>query len=266
MNDVELRHHGIKGQHWGIRRFQNADGTLTAAGKKRASKLEAKYEKLTGKPIQSAAKSDGSSKKKDERSTEDIKSETARLTAINDNIRAKQTYASLTKTKEREISKGKEMAGKFIEKMVDKAGDSLSKAAGKAIDKYLDKALETPADKKAKEKKKASEDLEYETSILEKQARQSNARETLAKNAKAAADRAYENSDEAVNKRREADETTHWVNMQKQSNAKRTIEANEKMIRDMREEEYRKRKERIDAAVNVMNQIPVAQLPPPRGD
>lgn len=30
-----LMHHGIRGQKWGIRRFQNADGTLTSAGQKR---------------------------------------------------------------------------------------------------------------------------------------------------------------------------------------------------------------------------------------
>ncbi len=30
-----LAHHGIKGQRWGVRRFQNEDGTLTAAGKKK---------------------------------------------------------------------------------------------------------------------------------------------------------------------------------------------------------------------------------------
>lgn len=34
----ELYHHGIKGQRWGIRRFQNEDGTLTEAGKKRYAK------------------------------------------------------------------------------------------------------------------------------------------------------------------------------------------------------------------------------------
>lgn len=30
-----LAHHGIKGQKWGIRRYQNEDGTLTSAGKAR---------------------------------------------------------------------------------------------------------------------------------------------------------------------------------------------------------------------------------------
>ena len=31
----DLRHHGIKGQKWGVRRFQNKDGSLTPNGKKR---------------------------------------------------------------------------------------------------------------------------------------------------------------------------------------------------------------------------------------
>lgn len=33
--DNELTHYGILGQKWGVRRFQNPDGTLTAAGKSR---------------------------------------------------------------------------------------------------------------------------------------------------------------------------------------------------------------------------------------
>ena len=36
----ELWHHGIKGQKWGIRRYQNEDGSLTPAGKERYGTAE----------------------------------------------------------------------------------------------------------------------------------------------------------------------------------------------------------------------------------
>ena len=46
---AELRHHGIKGQKWGVRRYQNYDGSLTAAGRKRygvnVEGAKANYEK-----------------------------------------------------------------------------------------------------------------------------------------------------------------------------------------------------------------------------
>ena len=35
MEKFELYHFGIKGMHWGIRRYQNSDGSLTPAGIKR---------------------------------------------------------------------------------------------------------------------------------------------------------------------------------------------------------------------------------------
>ena len=41
----ELQHHGIKGMKWGVRRYQNKDGSLTPAGKKRYDESGEKKEK-----------------------------------------------------------------------------------------------------------------------------------------------------------------------------------------------------------------------------
>ena len=53
-NTNELYHFGIKSQKWGVRRYQNEDGTLTPAGKKRYSrdareKEYNKYDESSGK-------------------------------------------------------------------------------------------------------------------------------------------------------------------------------------------------------------------------
>lgn len=64
MDSNELYHHGIKGMKWGVRRYQNKDGSLTNAGRKREAKqlaknwkngsppntvkVKAKYDKKTG--------------------------------------------------------------------------------------------------------------------------------------------------------------------------------------------------------------------------
>lgn len=45
-NDEYLAYHGILGMKWGIRRYQNKDGTLTAAGKKRYGNAETEFSEL----------------------------------------------------------------------------------------------------------------------------------------------------------------------------------------------------------------------------
>ncbi len=63
----ELYHHGIKGQKWGVRRYQNEDGSLTPEGERRLRKaldLGNELDKHTRKANQSAAKQESYMKKK----------------------------------------------------------------------------------------------------------------------------------------------------------------------------------------------------------
>lgn len=51
--DHELYHYGVKGMKWGVRRYQNKDGSLTASGKKRYADVDKKWTRKSQKYLPS---------------------------------------------------------------------------------------------------------------------------------------------------------------------------------------------------------------------
>ncbi len=131
-NTNNLYHHGIPGMKWGVRRYQNKDGSLTAAGRKRAAKLENQYNKLTGKKM--GNKSDDKSSNKPKRLTnEELKEKTNRLRLENEYARETSNYKALHPQK---ISKGKA----FVNSLKNDVVKPAAKEAGKRVlTNYLEK-------------------------------------------------------------------------------------------------------------------------------
>lgn len=76
----ELYHWGIKGMKWGVRRYQNADGTLTSAGKKRYLNPDGSLNKKGKKKFGDSVKLDEKSKARAKTSDDYLNEQIAKLT------------------------------------------------------------------------------------------------------------------------------------------------------------------------------------------
>ena len=148
--DSYIAHHGIIGMKWGVRRYQNKDGTLTNAGKTRYS---------TDGDADSPAPNSGTGKKTDtssksvsEMSDEELRS---RLNRINMEDQYNAAMAKRNPQKNQRVNKlvndlaeqaVRNFAQKGIEKLVkkvfdDKEGDTITKYDTADLSKVGDKAL-----------------------------------------------------------------------------------------------------------------------------
>ena len=148
--DVYLSHHGIIGMKWGVRRYQNKDGTLTNAGKTRYS-----TDGDAGSPAPKSStgkKTDTSSKSVSEMSDEELR---ARLNRINMEDQYNAAMAKRNPQKDQRVNKlvndlaeqaVRNFAQKGIEKLVkkvfdEKEVDKITKYDTEDLSKVGDKAL-----------------------------------------------------------------------------------------------------------------------------
>lgn len=174
--DYELYHHGTKGMKWGIRRYQNKDGSLTPAGikrynrevqklkdreasikaKEKAKKYQDKLDKkkseldereaaLKGKPAsKSTAKPAATNKQGPSKSIKDMSD--AELRAVVNRMQLEQQYRNLNP---QQVSKGKKFVDSVVGKVLAPAAQEVGKeVAKKLLTNVANAALESDKKKK----------------------------------------------------------------------------------------------------------------------
>lgn len=166
--DYELYHYGTPGMKWGIRRYQNKDGSLTSAGKKRYAKLEAEMKQLKPKRSSSKAKPEQDPRKKlvSEMTDDELRDRANRMRLETEYYNAAR---NLSQANPVQISKGK----RFVNSLVNEVVAPAAKKAGQAwAEKFMKDQLGlnskdpiTRLENQAKKLKAEKEIAEYKRDI-----------------------------------------------------------------------------------------------------
>lgn len=176
----ELTHWGVKGMRWGIRRYQNKDGSLTAAGKKRRAKLEAELSQLKGKRGRPSASSKTISKTPDkpaqkktasEMTDEELRERTTRMMMEASYYNAQKSLAAANP---RKVSSGE----KFVNSLMNDVIAPAAKNAGRA---WLENTLKDKLGLNKPQKKSLEDQLkEFNLKTLRKNEELDNIRREIA--------------------------------------------------------------------------------------
>lgn len=125
--EEELKHYGIKGMKWGVRRFQNSDGSLTSEGRKRYGSgdlKEAQKKVDKGKAMVDGVKKTrvkAAEKQHEKKIKDDLsKMSDAELRDIVNRLNMEERYTQVMK------SRGVEAGKNRVDKILEYAGTALT--------------------------------------------------------------------------------------------------------------------------------------------
>jgi len=137
MDNNELQHWGIPGMRWGVRRYQNKDGSLTNAGRKRADKLRKQYLEVTGKKLTGYAvrkkgetvkkTTEPKKKKLSDMSDEELRKAVDRMKLEKDYLDTSSNIKDLRNSKN--ISKGRYVVSTIADKVITPAAITVGEQA-----------------------------------------------------------------------------------------------------------------------------------------
>lgn len=152
VSEDELSHHGIQGMKWGVRRYQNADGTLTAAGKKRYTNADGSLNEKGKKKFGNSVKSEGEPETPKKKTVKDMSDEEL-AKAIN-RARQEDEYNRLRpepKPVDKHAAVKKLMDKALNEMVIPAVMQSGKNAVQKIIDKQVNDMLKDKVDPNSKE-------------------------------------------------------------------------------------------------------------------
>ena len=168
--ETYLAHEGILGMKWGVRRYQNSDGTLTEAGKLRYSRQMTRKRKAAAKKAAQTKKRAAEAKRKEDtkRTVDENAGKPRDVTSMTDQEirdflnRRDLERRYLDAVTPKAIEKGESATKRFMAKFGTSLADNLIKEATKKIAKDIVSGVlgssDNNSNKKSKKKDKSDDD------------------------------------------------------------------------------------------------------------